>query len=55
MRLIVHVFRLLFESLWYAVATRRVAVLLVLLIGLAMLAISLTAQTVAPLALYPFA
>ena len=55
MRLVVHISRLLYESLRYALATRRIAVLLVLVVGLALLALSLTAQTVAPLALYPFA
>ncbi len=55
MRLIGHVLRLVFESLRYGFATRRLAVALVLILGLALLALALTAQTVAPLALYPFA
>lgn len=55
MRLAVHVTKLLVESVRFGISTRRVAVALVLLVGLALLALSLTAQTVAPLALYPFA
>lgn len=55
MRLIAHIIRLIYESIRYAVATRRAAVAIVLVLGLALLAITLTAQTVAPLALYPFA
>jgi hypothetical protein len=55
MRLLAHVARMTFETARYAVSTRRVAVLIVLVLGLALLAISVTAQTVAPLALYPFA
>jgi hypothetical protein len=55
MRLAVHLFRLTFESIRYAVATRRPAIAVVFILGLLLLALSLTAQAVAPLALYPFA
>ena len=55
MRLVVHLAKLFFETTRYAISTRRVSVILVLVLGLALVALSLTAQTVAPLALYPFA
>lgn len=55
MRLISHLLRLGFEAIRYGFATRRMAVALVFILGLALLAAALTAQTVAPLALYPFA
>lgn len=55
MRLIVHLVRMAFESIRYGLATRRMGVAVVFLLGLLLLAIALTAQTAAPLALYPFA
>jgi hypothetical protein len=55
MRLAVHVSRLLWESVRFGFATRRFSVIAVVAIGLLLVALTLTAQTVAPLALYPFA
>ena len=43
------------ESLRFGVATRRASIVVVIVIGLLLVALSLTAQTVAPLAMYPFA
>ena len=48
MRLLIHVGRLIRESLSFSFATRRFAVVLVIIIGLLLLLISLTAETVAP-------
>lgn len=55
MRLLVHITRLGMESIRYGMSTRRVGVAVVFILGIALLAIVLTAQTVAPVALYPFA
>ncbi|MCU1497028.1 MAG: hypothetical protein JWM47_981 [Acidimicrobiales bacterium] len=55
MRLVVHLCRLLYEAGRFGVSTRRLSVLIIVLLSLAFLALSFTAQTVAPLALYPFA
>lgn len=55
MRLMVHISRLAFESIRYGFATRRAAIAVVFILGLGLLALTLTAQAVAPLALYPFA
>jgi hypothetical protein len=52
---IIHVARLVREGIAYSVSTRRASVAIVLVVGLLLLALSLTAQTVAPVALYPFA
>lgn len=55
MRLTIHLVKLLYETARFSVSTRSFSVLLLLVLGLIILALSLTAQTVAPLALYPFA
>lgn len=55
MRLAAHVVRMLWEAFRYALATRRVSVVLVILVGLVLLAVALGAQATAPLLLYPFA
>jgi hypothetical protein len=55
MRFAYHLGKLVTESLSFAVSTRKLTVALLIVAGLAMVALSLTAQVVAPLALYPFA
>lgn len=55
MRLARNVARLLGDALRYAVATRRVSVLLVVVLGLLALAVAVTTQVAVPIALYPFA
>ena len=55
MRLAVHLFRLLTGTFRYAMSTRRYSILAVLVLGLILLAVTATAQTAAPLLLYPFA
>lgn len=55
MRLLVHVGRVLRESVHYGFATRRASLIVIVVLGLILLALTLAAQTVAPLALYPFA
>ncbi|HMS12990.1 MAG: hypothetical protein V9E99_03510 [Microthrixaceae bacterium] len=55
MRLAIHVVRLICEVLRFSIATRRLSLLIVVLLGLALVGLALTAQTVAPLAVYPFA
>ncbi len=54
-QLIRNVSILVFETLRFGLATRRLALVAVVLLGLALLVVSLTAQVVAPLAVYPFA
>jgi len=54
-RFLGHVSRLLWESMTFSIATRRFVVIAVIAIGLLLVAITVTAKTVAPLALYPFA
>jgi hypothetical protein len=55
MRLAVHVVRLLAETVWFGVATRRAWLVLAVLLGLALTAIVLSAQATAPFVVYPFA
>lgn len=55
MRLAKHVTKLVWESIRFGFATRRFSVVAVIVIGLLLVALTLTAQTVAPLAMYPFA
>lgn len=55
MRLALHLARLVVESVRYGLATRRMAVAAVIVIGLLLVALTLTAQVVAPIAMYPFA
>jgi hypothetical protein len=53
--LLVHVLRLLGETLVFGLATRRLSVVVAVVLGLLLLALVVTAQTVAPVAVYPFA
>lgn len=55
MRLAFHIAKLIVESVRFGVSTRQVSVVVVILVGLALVALTLTAQVVAPLAMYPFA
>lgn len=55
MRLSIHIAKLVIESLRYAGSTRRASVAIVIVVGLALVALTIGAQAVAPLALYPFA
>lgn len=55
MRLAVHVTKLVWESLRYGMATRRMSVVAIIVLGLLLVALTVTAQAVAPLAMYPFA
>lgn len=55
MRLLKHVAKLMWEATRFGFATRRFSVIAVIVIGMALVALSITAQTVAPLAMYPFA
>ena len=49
-----NVWRLIFETARYAVATRRVSLLAVLVVGLLLVAVTAAAQLIAPIAIYPF-
>jgi hypothetical protein len=53
--LIVHLAKLIYDAFRFGLATRRLSVIIIVLLGLLLLALTLTAQAVAPLALYPFA
>jgi hypothetical protein len=55
MRLSRHVAKLVWEATRFGFATRRFSVVAVIVVGLALVALTLATQTVAPLALYPFA
>lgn len=55
MRLVRYVAVLLVETCRYGLATRRLALIAAVVLGLALVLLSLTAQVVAPLAVYPFA
>ena len=55
MRLVVHIWRVLVGSVRYSIAERRLSVAIVVLVGLVLLAVALTTQTLAPLVIYPFA
>lgn len=55
MRLARHLCRLVSESIRFGMATRRASVVIVIVVGLLLVALTLTTQAVAPLALYPFA
>ena len=55
MRLARHVATMVLESLRFSASHRQWSVLAVIVLGLLLLALALTAQTVAPLVLYPFA
>lgn len=55
MRLMVHVARAIGQAVHYGVATRRMSIVIAVLLGLALVALALGAQAAAPLAVYPFA
>ena len=55
MRLTAHVLRLLVEVCRFGLSTRRYSVIVLVLLGLLAIALALTAQATAPLAVYPFA
>ena len=55
MRLARHVATMVLEALRFSASERQWSVIAVLVLGLLLLALALTAQTVAPLVLYPFA
>lgn len=55
MRLVRYVTVLLVETVRFGLATRRLALVVAVLVGLLLVLLSLTAQVVAPLAVYPFA
>ena len=55
MRLMRHVATMVFEALRFSASHRQWSVIAVVVLGLLLLALALTAQTVAPLVLYPFA
>ncbi|WCO65890.1 hypothetical protein PO878_15410 [Iamia majanohamensis] len=55
MRLTVHLARLLRDVARYSVATRRLALLVLVVAGFVVILLALAAQTTAPLAIYPFA
>ena len=55
MRLMTHVIRMIVQTAQYAKATRTISLLIVVIVGLALVALAVGAQVVAPLAVYPFA
>lgn len=55
MRTVANVGRLVVEVVRYGVASRRFSVVLLVLLGLVLLALALTAKATAPLIIYPFA
>lgn len=55
MRLVRHVAILVVEATRFGFATRRYALVLLVVLGLAAVALAVAAQTTAPLVLYPFA
>jgi hypothetical protein len=54
-RLVYHLGKLVSESMAFGVSTRKLTVVLLVALGLFVIALTVTAQVVAPLALYPFA
>lgn len=55
LRLFAHLWHLLVETMRYAMATRRFSLVAAIVLGLLLLALTATAQSAAPLLLYPFA
>lgn len=55
MRLTRFVGTLLLETVRFGLATRRLGLVVVVVLGLLLVLLSLTAKVVAPLAVYPFA
>ena len=50
-----HIVRLLGETVTMAVATRRISLLVAILLGLVLAVVVITVQVAAPLVVYPFA
>ena len=55
MRLLYYLAKIVTESLQLSVSTRKASIVAVVVIGLLLVALAVTAQVVAPLAMYPFA
>lgn len=55
MRFLVHLGRLVVDTVQLGVASRRYALIALILLGLVLLALTATAQASAPFLLYPFA
>lgn len=55
LRLPWHLLRLVGSALRYSAATRRVTIVIAIVVGFALVLATATAQTAAPLLLYPFA
>jgi hypothetical protein len=54
MRFLRHLGRLIRDLLSYSIATRRISLLLALVAGLVLTAVSLAGQAAAPFVVYPF-
>ncbi len=50
-----HIVRLLGETITMALVTRRISLLVAILVGLVLAAVVVTVQVAAPLVVYPFA
>ena len=55
MRLLLHVARLVAETVRYGVAVRRYSLVAMVVAGLLVIALTAAAQTAVPVVLYPFA
>lgn len=55
LRFPVHVLRVLGSTVRFSLATRRYSLLAAIVLGLVLLALTVTAQSAAPLIVYPFA
>lgn len=55
MNLLRHVARLVWETLAFGLATRRVSLVVVVLLGLLLVALVVSAQAAVPFVVYPFA
>lgn len=55
MRFFVHLWRLVRASFRYSLSSRRYALIVLVLLGFVLLAVTATAQASAPFLLYPFA
>jgi hypothetical protein len=52
--LVRHVCRVVYETVRFAIAERRVSIFLAIVVGLVVVAAAFAAQTAAPFAIYPF-
>ena len=55
MILVRHLGRLLWDAVAYSIATRRLSLLLLIVLGFVLVAIASASQAAAPFVLYPFA